>query len=331
MAIYKPKVKKTTSTLDEVKFPSSVIDGLDKIAVRYVGDTSKLKTTGVYSVALERDGNDIKSASYDNYDDVDSILIVGKNNDGDYFQMMFFDGKVYYRKTGESSDFPYYWSEGISLLEGGGSGGGTTYTFASGTTNGAFTVTPSGGSAQTVYIHGLGSAAYKNSVDTVSSTNTNLVTSKGVANAIAGFVSRYASNENISGIKNFTDTLQYKGHNVAVVTPYTKLSSPYKITSITSGTTTISLSSVIPNFTSGYTYQIYGQLFAYHTSTAKVYLWSDVWGSDNSTDYYIINTTSNSRCGSTAFTIPAMQNLKINKNINISEFTFMIYGYRVIK
>ena len=36
----------------------------------------------------------------------------------------------------------------------------TTYTFASGTTNGAFTVTPSGGSAQTVSIYGLGSAAY---------------------------------------------------------------------------------------------------------------------------------------------------------------------------
>lgn len=37
----------------------------------------------------------------------------------------------------------------------------TTYTFAEGTTNGAFTVTPSGGSAQSVKIHGLGTAAYK--------------------------------------------------------------------------------------------------------------------------------------------------------------------------
>lgn len=36
----------------------------------------------------------------------------------------------------------------------------TTYTFAEGTTNGAFTVTPSGGTAQTVKIHGLGTAAY---------------------------------------------------------------------------------------------------------------------------------------------------------------------------
>lgn len=36
----------------------------------------------------------------------------------------------------------------------------TTYTFGEGTTNGAFTVTPSSGEAQSVKIHGLGSAAY---------------------------------------------------------------------------------------------------------------------------------------------------------------------------
>ena len=37
----------------------------------------------------------------------------------------------------------------------------TTYTFAEGTTNGAFSVTPSSGSAQSVKVHGLGTAAYK--------------------------------------------------------------------------------------------------------------------------------------------------------------------------
>ena len=43
----------------------------------------------------------------------------------------------------------------------------TTYTFASGTTNGAFQVTPStsGATAQTVSIYGLGSAAYTNSTE----------------------------------------------------------------------------------------------------------------------------------------------------------------------
>lgn len=38
---------------------------------------------------------------------------------------------------------------------------GVTYTFAEGTTDGAFVVTPSNGEAQTVNIHGLGSAAYE--------------------------------------------------------------------------------------------------------------------------------------------------------------------------
>lgn len=37
----------------------------------------------------------------------------------------------------------------------------TTYTFAEGTTNGAFTVTPSNGTATSVKVHGLGTAAYK--------------------------------------------------------------------------------------------------------------------------------------------------------------------------
>ena len=37
----------------------------------------------------------------------------------------------------------------------------TTYSFAEGTTNGAFSVTPSGSSAQSVKVHGLGTAAYK--------------------------------------------------------------------------------------------------------------------------------------------------------------------------
>ena len=45
----------------------------------------------------------------------------------------------------------------------------TTYTFAEGSTNGAFQVTPSGGTAKSVSIHGLGSAAYANTTDFVDS------------------------------------------------------------------------------------------------------------------------------------------------------------------
>ena len=62
----------------------------------------------------------------------------------------------------------------------------TTYTFASGTTAGAFQVTPLGGSAQTVSIYGLGAAAYKGvdtSIDS-SSTDNDLATAKAVYGAI---------------------------------------------------------------------------------------------------------------------------------------------------
>lgn len=64
----------------------------------------------------------------------------------------------------------------------------TTYTFAEGATNGAFTVTPKGGSAQSVKVHGLAAAAYKG-VDTAAfatnSSSANLPTTAAVAETIA--------------------------------------------------------------------------------------------------------------------------------------------------
>lgn len=67
----------------------------------------------------------------------------------------------------------------------------TTYTFAEGSTNGAFSVTPSGGSATSVKIHGLGSLAYSSATiptvtDTYSSTSTSAMSGKAVASAISG-------------------------------------------------------------------------------------------------------------------------------------------------
>ena len=59
----------------------------------------------------------------------------------------------------------------------------TTYSFAEGNTNGAFSVTPLNGSATSVSIHGLNNAAYKD-IDTsltTTSTSTNLPTSAAVA------------------------------------------------------------------------------------------------------------------------------------------------------
>lgn len=64
----------------------------------------------------------------------------------------------------------------------------TTYEFAEGTTNGAFTVTPKGGSAKSVKVHGLAAAAYKG-VDTAAfatnSSSANLPTTAAVAGTIA--------------------------------------------------------------------------------------------------------------------------------------------------
>lgn len=62
----------------------------------------------------------------------------------------------------------------------------TTYTFAESSSNGYFTVTPSGGSAQSVKIHGLGTSAFKNITDTYSETGTDPVTGKAVKQALDG-------------------------------------------------------------------------------------------------------------------------------------------------
>lgn len=209
-------------------------------------------------------------------------------------------------------------------------GGGKTYTFAEGTTNGAFQVTPSGGTAQSVKVHGLGMAAYHDVNLEISSSSQNLPTSAAVFTYVENSLSSKVDingDQNIYGKKNFS-TLQVGGGNVAVQKLYYKLASPKIVTSTTSGSGSIQLSSFVTNFDSSKRYEIFGQIFAYHTTTAKVYLWSDLWGSTNSTSYYIINTTSNSRCGSLAFTIPCKSYLYFNKNIAISEFSLIIYGYR---
>jgi len=66
----------------------------------------------------------------------------------------------------------------------------TTYTFAEGSTDGAFQVTPEGGVAQSVPVHGLAAAAYK-PVDTsitAGSTSTNLPTTAAVAAYVDGLI-----------------------------------------------------------------------------------------------------------------------------------------------
>ena len=71
----------------------------------------------------------------------------------------------------------------------------TTYTFAEGTTNGAFSVTPSGGTAQSVPVHGLNNAAYKNVDATITNgtTSTNVPTSAAVASYVNTQLNNYTT------------------------------------------------------------------------------------------------------------------------------------------
>ena len=75
----------------------------------------------------------------------------------------------------------------------------TTYTFAEGTTNGKFTVTPSGGSAQSVTIHGLGTAAYTATTD---------YDAAGAADAVLGTSSDAATANTVYGAKAKTAALE---------------------------------------------------------------------------------------------------------------------------
>lgn len=69
-----------------------------------------------------------------------------------------------------------------------GTGEATTYSFAEGSVDGAFQVTPAGGSAQSIAIHGLGSAAYEN------------VATNGVADGETGLVSGDEVYDYVDGI-----------------------------------------------------------------------------------------------------------------------------------
>lgn len=75
----------------------------------------------------------------------------------------------------------------------------TTYTFAEGTTNGAFTVTPSGSTAQSIKVHGLGTAAYKAESD---------FDANGAAAGVLGISSDAASANTVYGAKKAASTAQ---------------------------------------------------------------------------------------------------------------------------
>ena len=80
----------------------------------------------------------------------------------------------------------------------------TTYTFGEGTTNGAFTVTPLGGSAQTVSVHGLGAGAYKSIITDIA--NNTASTDIPTAAAVAGYVQSLTG-----GIAGITGAMHFRG------------------------------------------------------------------------------------------------------------------------
>lgn len=80
----------------------------------------------------------------------------------------------------------------------------TTYTFAEGSTNGAFSVTPSGGTAQTVNIHGLNDSAYKGIITNIAD-NTGS-TDVPTAAAVATYVSSMTG-----GLSGLTGAMHFRG------------------------------------------------------------------------------------------------------------------------
>ena len=83
----------------------------------------------------------------------------------------------------------------------------TTYTFATGSTNGAFSVTPSGGTAQSVSIKGLGSAAYTASTAYLAST-----TKYAASASVGGAASSLANFENNNSTAKNANDVTYNAH-----------------------------------------------------------------------------------------------------------------------
>lgn len=114
----------------------------------------------------------------------------------------------------------------------------TTYTIATGTENGKIKVTPGGDDAENEYqisVYGLKSAAFKDTTDTYSSTGTDPVTGKAVAEAIAGIASAmvYKGAMTIA----ITGSGTTPTYTLTVTTSSIKTGYVYKVTSVTNSYT----------------------------------------------------------------------------------------------
>lgn len=97
----------------------------------------------------------------------------------------------------------------------------------------------------------------------------------------------------------------------------------------------INLSNIIPSseYSSVYTYEIFCHIHMYYTSAAEVYLWSDSFSVNNTSNanYKIAATTGNARVVKEYAIIPASSQIHYKIVTAVpSEFRLVIYGYRRI-
>lgn len=143
--------------------------------LKYINATpEELSASGVQNVVVSGNGDILTNAVFE-----DGVLTITKGTDKDSLYAISAatssanEATVNLTKSGTgngtSSSFNISGGGATSVTVSGGkivvssTDNNTTYTFAEGTTEGAFSVTPSGSSAQVVKIHGLGTAAYTDS------------------------------------------------------------------------------------------------------------------------------------------------------------------------
>ena len=143
--------------------------------LKYINATpEELSASGVQNVVVSGNGDILTNAVFE-----DGVLTITKGTDKDSLYTISAatssanEATVNLTKSGTgngtSSSFNISGGGATSVTVSGGkivvssTDNNTTYTFAEGTTEGAFSVTPSGSSAQVVKIHGLGTAAYTDS------------------------------------------------------------------------------------------------------------------------------------------------------------------------
>ena len=124
-----------------------------------ISGTPTIPTVGNGKITITQNGKEMGSFTV-NQSGPATIEVKDTNTDTNTSYQLVFSGHTLKLQSKEkgASEWVDVTGQSFTLPD-----NNTTYTFAEGSTNGAFSVTPSGGSAISVKVHGLGSAAYTNS------------------------------------------------------------------------------------------------------------------------------------------------------------------------